>query len=158
MSFRLLCAAGCAVALMATTRHPRVLARQAPADVMPPPRAGLEAMTFPPLDSLEPAVASHLREARSELERAAAAAQRGDLARAFGAFGRILHAYEFFAAAEAAYVNAGRLAPGERDWPHLLGYLYQQTGRLEEAAASLAQARRRRTARWPCGWATSTSR
>ena len=146
MSFRLLCAAGCVAALTVTT-HPRVLAGQAPApaDVMPPPRAGLEAMTFPPLDSLEPAVASHLREARRELERAAATAQRGDLARAYGAFGRILHAYEFFAAAEAAYVNAGRLAPGESDWPHLLGYLYQQTGRLEEAAASLGAARRARS-------------
>ncbi len=146
MSFRLLCAAGCAVALTVTTLHPLVLARQAPAraDVMPPPRAGLEPITFPPLDGLEPAVASHLREARSELERAAATAQRGDLARAYGAFGRIFHAYEFFAAAEAAYVNAARLAPGESDWPHLLGYLYQQTGRLEEAAASLGAARRAR--------------
>jgi len=108
------------------------------------PRAGLEPITFPPLDGLEPAVATHLREARSELERAAATAQRGDLARAFGAFGRIVHAYEFFAAAEAAYLNAARLAPGESDWPHLLGYLYQQTGRMAEAAASLDAARRAR--------------
>ena len=135
------------MALTATTLHPRVLARQAAAraDVMAPPRAGLEPITFPPLDGLEPAVASHLREARSELERAAATAQRGDLARAYGAFGRILHAYEFFAAAEAAYLNAARLAPGESDWPHLLGFLYQQTGRLEEAAVSLGAARRARS-------------
>ena len=147
MSFRLLCAAGCAVALMATTLHPLVLARQAPAraDVMPPPRPGLEPITFPPLDGLEPAVAAHLRQARTELERAAETAPRADLARAYGAFGRVCHAYEFFAAAEAAYVNARRLAPGESDWPHLLGYLYQQTGRLEEAAASLGAARRARS-------------
>ena len=111
---------------------------------MAPPRAGLEPIMFPPLDGLEPAVATQLREARSVLERAAATSQRGDLARAYGAFGRVLHAYEFFAAAEAAYLNAARLAPGESDWPHLLGYLYQQTGRMAEAAASLDAARRAR--------------
>jgi tetratricopeptide (TPR) repeat protein len=65
-----------------------------------------------------------------------------DLARAYGALGSVFHVYEFFDAAEASYVNASRLAPGEDEWHHLLGYLYQQTGRLEEAADRYTAARR----------------
>ena len=41
-----------------------------------------------------------------------------------------------------SYLNAARLAPGDVTWPHLLGYLYQQTGRLEEAADRFREARR----------------
>ena len=59
-----------------------------------------------------------------------------------GPLGRLFHAYEFFDSAEASYLNATRLAPGDATWPHLLGYLYQQTGRLEEAAESFEQALR----------------
>jgi tetratricopeptide (TPR) repeat protein len=54
----------------------------------------------------------------------------------------VFHAYEFFESAEAAYLNAIQLAPGAVAWPHLLGYLYQQTGRLDDAEARFAQALR----------------
>jgi Flp pilus assembly protein TadD len=54
--------------------------------------------------------------------------------------GRLFHVYEFFDSAEAAYLNALRLAPNDVTWLHLLGYLYQQTGQLEAAANRFEQA------------------
>jgi Flp pilus assembly protein TadD len=54
----------------------------------------------------------------------------------------LFHAYEFFDSAEMSYLNATRLASGDVTWVHLLGYLYQQTGRLEDAASRFEQALR----------------
>lgn len=109
-----------------------------------PARYGLVAVPLPPSEGLEPLVAEHIREAHGTFLDVVArgAVDDADLARAYGALGRILHVYEFFDAAEASYVNASRLAPGEDEWHHLLGYLYQQTGRLEEAADRYTAARR----------------
>jgi tetratricopeptide (TPR) repeat protein len=97
----------------------------------------------PRLDDLEPAVAEQIRATQ---QRAAGIIAKGsaagDLADAYGSLGRVYHAYEFLDSAEPAYVNARRLASGNSEWPHLLGVLYQQTGRLEEAAEALTAARR----------------
>jgi tetratricopeptide (TPR) repeat protein len=89
-------------------------------------------------------VADHLREARRTFEDVTRTGRRGDgdLAEAYGSLGRVLHVYEFFDAAEAAYANAVRLRPDDFRWLHLLGYLYQQTGRLEASADRLLAARR----------------
>ena len=65
-----------------------------------------------------------------------------DLASAYASLGRLCHAHEFFDAAEAAYANALRLAPQDAASLHLLGYLYQQTGRYEEAVERYSAARR----------------
>ncbi len=97
--------------------------------------AAQEVATLPPLDDLEPAVAGQLRDARQQLDRIVAGrATRRNQAEAYGDFAQVLHAYEFFDAAEAAYRTAVRLTPDEPKWLYLLGYLYQQTGRLEESA------------------------
>ena len=97
----------------------------------------------PRLDDLEPAVAEQLRDAQ---QRTAGIIAKGsparDLADAYGSLARVYHAYEFLDSAEPAYVNARRLASGNSEWPHLLGVLYQQTGRLEEAAEAFTTARR----------------
>ena len=97
----------------------------------------------PRLDDLEPAVAEQIRDAQA---RTAGIVAKGgssrELADAYGSLGRVYHAYEFLDSAEPAYLNARRLASGNSEWPHLLGVLYQQTGRLEEAAEALATARR----------------
>lgn len=91
----------------------------------------------------DPIVAAQLRVAE-EAVAAALAGGRGDgaLAEAYGGLGRISHAYEMFDRAEQAYLQAARLAPADAQWPHLLGYLYQQTGRLDAAAIRFADARR----------------
>ena len=125
--------------------HAHALHAQIPAAVetLAPPRSGLHAVPLPHLDELEPVVAEQLRDARQAFERAAASrgARARDLADAYGALGRVFHAYEFFETAEPAYANAARLSSGEGQWPHLLGYLYQQTGRLQESADRFLAAR-----------------
>lgn len=122
-----------AVALMTLVLLPgRAAAQQ---NVLPVPQ--------PRLDDLEPAVAEQIRDAQQRT--AGIVAKEGssrDLAEAYGSLARVYHAYEFLESAEPAYVNARRLAPGNSEWPHLLGILYQQTGRLEEAAEAFAAARR----------------
>jgi tetratricopeptide (TPR) repeat protein len=106
-------------------------------------RPGLIAVPLPPLSSLEAAVADHIRAAAGALE-GSASARRNErlLADAYGELAEILHAYEFFDSAEAAYVNATRVAPRDVRWRYLLGYLFQQTGRFEEAAEAFEQVRR----------------
>ena len=115
-------------------------------ETLVPARAGLDPVPFPSLEGLEPAVAAQLVEARAAFARAAAdsTASNGDLGMAYGELARLFHAYELFASAEPAYRNAARLQPSQASWPHLLGYLYQQTGRFEPAAERLAAALRLR--------------
>jgi Flp pilus assembly protein TadD len=72
----------------------------------------------------------------------AARADNRSLAEAYGRLARIHHAYELFEPAEAAYREAARLAPADGQWPHLLGYLYQQAGRLDEAMRTFGDALR----------------
>ena len=116
-------------------------APQGPAAV-PSVRSELRDVPPPPLDGLEPAVVEHLEATRQELAQAVASGQRGPaLAQAYGAAAEVWHAYEIFEPAEAAYLEAVRLAPGEPRWRYLLGYLYQQTGRWEEAAAAFSAMR-----------------
>src|SRR5688572_28658441 len=94
------------------------------------------AVPHPPLEALEPAVAEQLRQARRDLDASP------DAAGAYAALARFYHVYEFFEEAETAYLQAIRRAPGDVQSPHLLGYLYQQTGRLDDAAARFLEARR----------------
>src|SRR5512134_1177513 len=109
-------------------------------ETLAPARAGLEPVPLPSLDGFDPVVAAQIADARAAFVRAAANASvsRGNLGAAYGTLGRLLHAYELFASAEPAYQNATRLQPSQPEWPHLLGYLYQQTGRFEPAAERFA--------------------
>ena len=116
---------------------------QEPANiVIAPPRDGLLPVSLPRLDVLESQVASQVRERQQSFQSLIDSAQvsGATLADAYGSLGRLLHAYEFFEPAESAYLNAARLAPGDVTWPHLLGHLYQQTGRLDDAAGRFEHA------------------
>lgn len=113
-----------------------------PALAVQDPAAGV-GLPMPRLDVLEPVVAEQIVAAAAEVTRVAATGKGGtDLAAAFGSLAQVTHAYEFFDSAEAAYLHARSLAPRDGRWPHLLGYLYQQTGRLDAAAAQFAAVRR----------------
>ena len=101
--------------------------------VLAPMRSNLQPVPLPLTDTLEPAVVAQLATAGADVERAAAAGGRA-LAEAYGELAQILHVYELFDGAEAAYRNAMRLAATDHRWPHLLGYLFAQTGRFDEAA------------------------
>ena len=105
------------------------------AQEIPPARAGLVAVPMPRLDDLEAAVAAQIRDARQLAVAAIASTSSSrELATAYGSLARVYHAYEFLDSAEPAYLNARRLASGNHEWPHLLGVLYKQTGRLDDAA------------------------
>ncbi len=105
-----------------------------------PPRSELRAVPLPGLDTLEPAVSDQIREQERALRALVERGSGSRLADGYGQAGRVFHAYEFFDSAEAAYLNAVRLAPTQPTWLHLLGYLYQQTGQLEAAADRFEQA------------------
>jgi tetratricopeptide (TPR) repeat protein len=123
---------------------PRAAAAQhAAPDVLAPVRDSLLPVPQPRLDDLEPAVADQIREAQQKTASVlTSSASSRDQADAYGSLARVYHAYEFLDSAEPAYLNARQLASGNSEWPHLLGVLYQQTGRLDEAAEALAAARR----------------
>ena len=104
-------------------------------------RADLPPVPRPSLDNLERVVAEQIEAAERALEDALnRKSPAGVLAAAYGSFGQVAHAYEFLDTADAAYSSAAALAPRESRWPHLLGYLYMQTGRLDEAATQFARA------------------
>lgn len=118
------------------------VAAQPASTELPPARSGLRPVPLPRLDDLEPAVEGQIRD---ELRSFSGVVENtsvsgGKFAEAYGAVGRLFHVYEFFDSAEASYLNAVRLAPSEVTWLHLLAYLYQQTGRLDDAATRFAQA------------------
>ena len=108
----------------------------------------LQPIPLPRVDDLEPAVAAQIRDESQRVSALATGApvDARNLADAYGALGQVLHVYEFFEPAELSYANAIRLAPSGAKWPHLLGYLYQQTGRLNDAVEQFTAARRNQPA------------
>jgi tetratricopeptide (TPR) repeat protein len=123
------------VALVSVCMAP-VSALQAPGPAtLPPARPNLVPVPLPPLDSLESSVADQIREVQRSVAGLLGKPDlgRAETAEAYGTLGQLYHAYEMFDAAEACYKNASRLRPDDYRWSHLLGYLHQQTGRLEDA-------------------------
>lgn len=102
-----------------------------------PARAGLRPVPLPDSDAVEAPVAGQLRAAARAVEEAGEHSQRETLAAAYGSLARLCHAYELFDCAEASYANAGSLESRRSTWPYLLAYLFQQTGRLDDAESQL---------------------
>ncbi len=92
---------------------------------------------LPELDlaKLEAGVQERLREAADALARAVDDGSKSaeELGPLYGETGKIFNAHHVFAFAEACYREAGELEPGNLLWPYLLGFLYQDTGRLAAA-------------------------
>jgi tetratricopeptide (TPR) repeat protein len=112
-------------------------AQQAASDpsVLPPARPQLLPVPLPDLNPLESSVAQQIREVQRSVTDLVTKTNLNstDLAEAYGSLGQLYHAYEIIDGAEACYRNATRLRPDDFRWLHLLGYLHQQTGGLEEA-------------------------
>jgi tetratricopeptide (TPR) repeat protein len=79
------------------------------------------------------------READLKAVLAQPAASDTDKASAFGALAVLLHAAEYYEAAEPAYLNARDLAPQEAKWPYLLSHLHKSRGQPEAATADLVR-------------------
>jgi tetratricopeptide (TPR) repeat protein len=105
------------------------------------PAAGLREVVLPDLSRVDPAVQQQVRDAYATLQTAiqndrSAASER---AAAYGRLGMLLHAAEYYEAAEPAYLNARTLAPDEPRWPYYLGHLYKSRGDPASSAASFSR-------------------
>ncbi len=96
----------------------------------------------PDLQHSDPLVRRALEAARTHLDTLVTQGDlsEANLALAYGEAGLVYHAHLLFAPAESCYQNASRLAPRDFRWRYYLAYLYQQTGRLEEAAQTYERA------------------
>ena len=63
-----------------------------------------------------------------------------DLGAAFGEYGMLLHAAEYYEAAEPAYRNAEALVPDDPRWPYYLGHLHRTEGDTDKAMAAFRRA------------------
>ena len=52
----------------------------------------------------------------------------------------LLHAAEYYEAAEPAYLNAQELMPRDVRWPYYLGHLYKSIGQTEKSIQSFERA------------------
>ena len=105
--------------------------------------AGRELMpvSLPDVTALDPAVQKQMRDAHdAAAESAEGTGTDAELAAAFGHFGMILQAADFFEAAEPAYRNAQTLQPTDARWPYYLGHLHKSRGNLEAAEVAFSRA------------------
>ncbi len=100
--------------------------------------ARIEPVELPALDGLPASVQDAIAEARADLARTDDSAPAIQ-ARAWGAYGEVLHAHGLLNKASQAYRNARELAPLMLDWPYLLATIDLSEGRLDSAIALLDQ-------------------
>jgi len=93
------------------------------------------------LKDLEPSVRAALEKAQAEFDRIAAAKPSdAALSNAYGELAMTYHAQALVPPAEAAYKNARVLAPRDKRWAYLLGHLYNDASRQQEAITSFEAA------------------
>ncbi len=116
-----------------------------PAEPVRAPSSGaapaLLPVTLPDLSRADASVQAQARQRFEALEavRTRPDAPAADLAAAYGALGVLLHAGEYYEAAEPAYDNARALAPGDPRWPYFLSLLHRSMGRPDQVVADLAR-------------------
>ena len=139
------CAAGVALAALAGCKAPA--SGSAPgatpaASTSAAAAPGSRPVTLPDLSRVEAQVQQQAKERYDELQQAlkrpdATAADRG---LAYGNLAMLLHAGEYYDAAEPAYMNARDLAPQDPRWPYLLGHLHKSKGNPSQALADFTRA------------------
>ncbi|MGH9148709.1 MAG: tetratricopeptide repeat protein, partial [Vicinamibacterales bacterium] len=104
----------------------------------------LKPVSLPDISTAAPTVQTQLRERHAALELKVknSATPVPELAEAYGDMGKLLMATEYLDAAEACFLNARELAPGEMRWPYYLGHVYRFRNRPVQAANYFEQALR----------------
>lgn len=112
----------------------------------PPEGLGLQPVLTPEFSAMGEAVRQRIREAYAALTGAVGDrdATPEKLANAYGEVGHLLLAVGELETAEAYYLNAQKLAPGDRRYPYLLGHLYLRRGPLDKAVTSFERSRQLR--------------
>jgi Flp pilus assembly protein TadD len=99
------------------------------------------AIPSPDLSKLEPAVARQIQERQSALkELYARDPDPRELAGSWADLGMHYQAYKLTGPAEQSYRQAMELSAQDPRWPHLLGALLQEAGRLDDAVKAYARA------------------
>ena len=101
-------------------------------------RPKLLPLSLPDLSRVDPGVQAQTRERYDTFMQKLARRDTplAELSDAYGAFGMVLHAAEYFDAAETAYLDAQMLAPAEIKWPYYLAGVYKGKGDTSKAEAS----------------------
>jgi tetratricopeptide (TPR) repeat protein len=98
-------------------------------------------VSLPDLSSMDESVRTQVQQRHDDvLAVVASDAPAAERARAYGALGMVLHAGEFYEAAEPAYLNAQDLVPQDRRWPYYLGHLHQAIGDSRASMAAFERA------------------
>ncbi len=98
-------------------------------------------VTLPDLSRVDPGVQAQIKERYNALEQGiAGSTPDAELATAYGQYGMVLQAAEFFDAAEPCYLNAQSLAPGEFRWPYYLANLHKSRGEIDKAESAFKRA------------------
>jgi tetratricopeptide (TPR) repeat protein len=110
--------------------------------VHPPDHPELQPVALPDLSGMEAPAREQLQTRiaalRAGIEKRAA--QKADLAGAYGELGKLLMAATYLDAAETCLLNAQLLAPDDRRWPYYLGHVYKAKGPLANARSSFERA------------------
>jgi tetratricopeptide (TPR) repeat protein len=104
-------------------------------------RADLVAVPLPDLSRSDPPVQAQLRDAYAAVTHSAQEEAPGDaLGHRYADLAMLLHAAEYWGAAEAAYLNAQTLLPDDARWPYYLGHVFRQAGSPEKSLAAFTRA------------------
>lgn len=104
-------------------------------NILLPPIEGLVAVHHPDLKDLEKEVREQLSSFQDSLAKTAKAnpVNATTLSNSYGTLGQIYHAYSFFESAEECYLNAAKLAPKDFKWVYLLGKVFKDRNKINDA-------------------------
>lgn len=107
-----------------------------------PHAARLPPVALPDLSAVEPSIRAQIEEQWASLTSAIEHPDNtpDELGRAYGEMGHLFMATRHRKAAEACYLHARALAPGERRWPYYLGHVSRTSGAFARAATFFEQA------------------
>lgn len=101
----------------------------------------LAVVALPELARVDAPVAAQIRQKYETVTtRVAAGAAGRELGAAFGEYAMVLHAAEYYDAAEPAYLNAQRLMPDDVRWPYYLAHLHRSEGETARAMDAFRRA------------------
>jgi tetratricopeptide (TPR) repeat protein len=106
-----------------------------------PEKPALREVALPDLSRLDHSVQTQIRGLYASLERvkSTASVSDGQLGTAYGDYAMLLHAAEYYDAAEPAYLNAQALMPNDPRWPYYLAHIHRTRGETEQSIALLAR-------------------
>lgn len=99
-------------------------------------------VALPDLSRVEPSVRNQGQQLFDALQamRNKPGVSAADKGEAYGKLAMLLHAGEYYEAAEPAYLNAQDLTPSDARWPYLLGHLHKSRGEPEKALDDFTRA------------------